>query len=191
MRGKRTVFVIMGLITCLLGTAGMGHSMIGPDQSMDDFPPWMWPYICPASIYAKVVTSEDVEYTKAANDLRESAMVIVKHFTAGRYCFEEMLSMMDTQFEIQLATIRLAKTKVTGLAMGKLTAMDDHDDCGTPPRRRPWPWPPDPDLLDLVKLQIDVFKTEMSAQYNLTDDELELLDASLDAHYKDFYMLLK
>ena len=189
MRGKRTVFVIMGLIACLLATTGVGYSMPGPDQSMDEFPPWIWPYICPASIVAKAVTGEGVEYKQAANALRESAVVQVKHFTAGEYSFKEMLTMMDAQFEMQLATIRFAKTKVIGLANGKLVAFDDGDDCGTPPRRGPWPWPPE--LLDLVKVQIEFFKTEMYTQYDLTEEEAEMLDASLDAHLIDFYMLLK
>lgn len=189
MRGKRTVFVIMGLIACLLATAGAGHSMIGPDQSMDDFPPWMWPYICPASIVAQAVTGEGVVYEQAILGMRESTFVQVKHFTAGDYSFKELLTMMDALFDMQLATLQFAQTKVTGLAKGKLVAMDDRDPCGTPPRRRPWPWPTF--LLDLVKVQMEVFKTEMYAQYDLTDGEAEMLDASLDAHFKDFYMLLK
>ena len=190
MKGKRTVFVVMGLIACLLATTGVGYSMIGPDQNLDDFPPWIWPIIHPASIFSKVVTGEGVEYKEAANELRESALVQVKHLTAGDYSFKEMLTMMDAQFEMQLATLRFAQTKALGLAMGKLVALDDDDWCGTPPRR-PWPWPWPEFLLDLVKVQMDVLKAEMSAQYNLTDDEVEMLDASLDAHYKDFYMLLK
>ena len=91
---------------------------------------------------------------------------------------------------IQLATLHFAKTKAVGLAKGELVALDDDDWCGTPPRR-PWPWPWPRFLLDLVKVQMEVFKTEVLAQYQLTKDEVEMLDADLNAHYKDFFMLLK
>lgn len=188
MKGKRAVLVVMGLIACLLATGGVGHSMIGPDQNIEDFPPWIWPYIHPVSIFAKAVTGEGIVYEQAAKEMRESVLVQCKHFTAGDYSFKELLTTMDSQFQMQLATLHFAKTKAVGLAMGKLVALDDDDPCGNPPRR-PWPWPTV--LLDLVKVQMEVFKTEVLAQYQLTKDEVEMLDADLNGHYKNFFMLLK
>lgn len=71
--------------------------------------------------------------------------------------------------------------------MGNKIALDDDDWCGTPPKPRPWP----PYLLDLIQLQIDVFKAELCGSDQFTETEMRLLEADLNGHLKNFAQALK
>ena len=178
---------IVGLFAIMFLAVGPAHALIGPDQDLSDFPPWIWPIILPVSAFANAVTDLDVSFDQAAKNVQEAVFMQCKCFTAGDYTFKELLTMVDAQFTMQLATLNFARTKTIGLGMGDMVMYDDDDWCGTPPKPRPWP----PYLLDLVKVQIEVFKAELPSLFKLNRTEVSLLNAALNAHYKDFALALE
>ena len=131
---KIIVSAIVGLFAIILMTAGSAQALIGPDQDLSDFPPWIWPVIRPVGIFTKVMTNMDVTFKQAAQEMKETAFFQCKCFAAGDYSFKEILTMVDAQFTMELAAVNFARTKSVGLGMGDMAMFDDDDWCGTPPK---------------------------------------------------------
>jgi len=187
MKVKKGWFVVMGALIIMLATTSISPALIGPDQDLSDFPPWIWPIIRPVAVFSSVITEKDIAFELAAKNMEEAVMQQCKCMTAGKYSFNEMLAMVDAQFDMQLTTLNFAKTKVAGFGMGSMVAFDDDDWCGTPPQPRPWP----PYLLELVKLQTKIFSTELPAIFKLNRDEIKILNADLNSHIENFAIVLK
>lgn len=126
-------------------------------------------------------------FDRAAEQMKEAVMLQCECLASGDYEFKDLMTMVNAQFELQLATLKAAKTKAAGFGRGDIVALDDDDWCGTPPKPRPWP----PFLMELLKLQTEVFRTELLANYKLSGTEIKSLDTELNAHLSDFAGLLK
>jgi hypothetical protein len=186
---KMKLLVVVGLLFLMLITAGPGHAKVGPDQDLSDFPPWIWPIIRTVSVLSKAISATEVEFDQLSAQMKEAVLHQCECLNAGDHDFKEIMAMVNAQFDVQRAVLKTAKTKAAGFGMKSMVALDDDDWCGTPPKPRPWPWPPF--LMDLVKLQADLFRTELGTNFKLSEEESKLFDANLNSQMEAFGALLR
>jgi hypothetical protein len=103
--------------------------MIGPDQDLHDFPPWIWPYINVARLAefkaaGRVAAVSTAVAPRAAVDAHVHAI-----FAAA--------ALKATAAQIGDKAIGSA---LSGAASKALSVAID--DCGNEPPRKPWPHPP-------------------------------------------------
>lgn len=146
------------------------NELIGPDQDLSDFPPWIWPIIHPVDIVANVITNAKLSFDEAAKMVKMSASKLCECSTNGKYGFYDLLEMVEAGFDMQYTALKFAKIKAGGLYNAS-AKYDDDDWCGTPPKPWPWPWP----WLKLIRFQAEVFVSELPQWYDLNRQELGIL----------------
>jgi hypothetical protein len=187
MKIEKKLVVAACLIVMMLVTVAPGYAKPGPDQDMSDFPPWIWPIIRTVSVLSQAISNVEMEFDKAAAQIKEAVLHQCDCLSAGEYQFKQMLNVVNAQFDAQLATLKTAKAKATGLGMRGMMMLDDDDWCGTPPKPRPWP----PFLMELVKLQAELFRTELIANHKLSKEEIALFDTAMSDQMEAFHTVLR
>jgi hypothetical protein len=133
--------------------AVIAQPQIGPDDNLEDFPYWVWPYIRPASIYFKYLNGE-IEVEVAQKAMRAAVEDCACALGSRKATPEAVLAAVDMVFGAQLTAARLAphsfKTVAQPQSNAGFAAFDDDWRCGTGPFPK-WPVPPRGN--DLVKLQ--------------------------------------
>lgn len=101
--------------------------MIGPDQDLSDFPPWIWPYINVAGIAKGSRATEEVSLGVSLPN-----SVVALHVT------QIVTAAMFRQLALKLSDSRLQGEMEKAASGLMLQAIDD---CGNG-RPKPWPRPP-------------------------------------------------
>ena len=134
------------------GVGVIAQPQIGPDDNLEDFPYWVWPYIRPASIYFKYLNGE-IKVEVAQKAMRAAVEDCACALGSRNATPEAVLAAVDMVFSAQLTAARLAPHAAKGDFQSDSDgsfAFDDEWRCGTGPFPK-WPIPPRGD--DLVKLQ--------------------------------------
>lgn len=190
--GTVAVLGLFGLAAC--GEAGSPpvdgvevsnstSALIGPDQDLSDFPPWIWPVIQPADVLAQVARGQ-LSFDRAAGVLKQLVTKVCACQGQTKQGVAQLLAVMDASFEAQHAALVLAKAGVGGSGS---VGYDDDDWCGTPPKPWPWPWP----VLDLVSLQAEMFSDLIAGQHRLSKTQAVELESRLKHHVGRFETLIR
>jgi len=113
--------------------------MIGPDQSLSEFPSWLWPYID----VGRLAHAEGRPVDQSATAISTPEAV-----TAVR------LGALIAAATFKQIAARIVDEKIRGelLAAATATLAADGDDICPPPRRVRWPWPFPPRRIELAEL---------------------------------------
>lgn len=124
--------------------------LIGPDDDLDDFPFWIWPYIRPAKVYFKYLDGQikaEVAQKAMLAAVEDCACALGSRNASAA----EVLAAVDMVFSTQLTAARLAPHAVKGAESFQASvAFDDEWRCGNGLFPK-WPRPRVVD--DLLELQ--------------------------------------
>lgn len=105
--------------------------MIGPDQDLSQFPPWIWPYIDIARI--------------AKGDVRAAAQAGALAATPAFATATRLGALIAAATVKQIASrIKDERLRTELSAAASATLADDGDDICPPRHKWPWPHPPRP-----------------------------------------------
>ena len=148
------------------GAAVIAQPLIGPDDNLEDFPYWIWPYIRPASIYFKYLNGE-LRAAAAQKAMRAAVEDCACALGSRNATPDAVLAAVDMVFSAQLTAARLARhanQTDTKTELQVSVAFDDEWRCGTGPFPK-WPIPPRGG--DLVKLQGEALLKSIQAHVKL------------------------
>ena len=124
--------------------------LIGPDDNLDDFPFWIWPYIRPAKIYFKYLDGQlkaEVAQKAMLAAVEDCACALGSRNASPA----EVFAAVDMVFSTQLTAARLAPHAVKGAESFQASvAFDDEWRCGNGLFPK---WPRPRAIDELVKLQ--------------------------------------
>jgi hypothetical protein len=200
---KNTRAVLVTVLLALLGSAcesvtrsdGLSEpgfvassqeALIAPDDDLHRFPPWIWPYIRTTNILTHVLEGQKFDVEEASARFKQSAFEICEYSTTGKYRFEDLLELVNINFDMQHNALRLAR--VQSLAHGG-RALDGEDvpRCGNDPYPWPVPWP----WLKVIANQSEVLKSELARLYKLDPEQQAILDKQVGQQLARFERLMK
>lgn len=141
--------------------------MIGPDQDLKDFPPWIWPYIRVAQL-AEVSKVVEGARPSTSIDARVPATAMNAHVMAI----------------ISALTMRKVAAGLDGDVGKQFTASANRalsvalDDCGST-GKKPWPQPPKNIMLMQIAAHLAVAAAELESDRVLHDGLQEAVGALL------------
>ena len=104
--------------------------LVGPEDNLEDFPYWIWPYIRPAKIYFKYLDGE-IKAEVAQRAMRAAVEDCACALGSRNASPEEVLAAVDMVFSTQLTAARLAPHAVKGAESFQASvAYDDEWRCG-------------------------------------------------------------
>lgn len=141
--------------------------MIGPDQDLKDFPPWIWPYIRVAQL---------AEVSKLVEEARPSTSVDAR--------IPETAMNAHVMAIISALTMRKVAAGLDGEMGKQFTASANRalsvaiDDCGST-GKKPWPRPPKNIMLMQIAAHLAVAAAELEGDQVLHDGLKEAMGTLL------------
>ena len=161
------------------GVVALAQPLIGPDDNLDDFPFWLWPYIRPAKIYFEYLDGQ-IKPEVAQKAMRAAVEDCACALGSRKASPGEVLAAVDMVFNTQLTAARLAPHAVKGaVSFQASVAFDDEWRCGTGLFPK---WPRPRAIDELVKLQGGELVSAIRAHVKLDRASAAALEERVDQH---------
>lgn len=156
--------------------------LIGPDDNLEDFPYWIWPYIRPAKIYFKYLNGE-IKAEVAQKAMRAAVEDCACALGSRNASPEEVFAAVDMVFSTQLTAARLAPHAVKGAqSIQARAAYDDEWRCGNGLFPK---WPRPRAIDELVKLQGGELINSLRAHVKLDRAAAAALEQRVGQHVEE------
>ncbi|HTU60907.1 MAG TPA: hypothetical protein VMF89_20785 [Polyangiales bacterium] len=153
--------------------------LIGPDDNLDDFPFWIWPYIRPAKIYFKYLDGQ-IKAEVAQKAMLAAVEDCACALGSRKASPAEVLAAVDMVFSTQLTAARLAPHAVKGAESFQASAaFDDEWRCGNGLFPK---WPRPRAIDELLKLQGGELINAIKAHVKLDRASTAALEKRVDQH---------
>jgi hypothetical protein len=165
-----------------LEVAGEGAALIGPDGDLDDFPPWVWPYIRPASIFTRALSGV-ISIKEAHSAMKAAAEDCGCAVAASKPKLETVLAAVGATFDTQYAAAKLAIAG--GGSEAKFYEGDGYCGNGIPP----FPGPRPRDLFELLVVERQLLGEAILGGADLDERGAALVNRALDGQLERFKAL--
>jgi len=133
--------------------------MVGPDTDLNDFPPWIWPYIHVARL---ADFHKEAERFKVSGTVRSPEAAINAHVIA----IMSAISVKKVVAGLKLKDSELQRQFEAAASQALTVAIDD---CGNG-RPKPWPIPPRHIQLAEIAGRLAIAAAELEADAVMRDD---------------------